>query len=141
MNSIIRSYSPWVTIALGRLSPSALLTTIASATSMMPFLMPCRSSPAPVSTTSIKKSTIERTVISDWPTPTVSTKITSQPAASQSSMVSRLLRATPPKVPFAGDGRIKQLGSRESICIRVLSPKIEPPVIELVGSTARTATL
>ena len=124
-----------------RLSPSALLTTIASASSITPFLMPCNSSPAPVSTMSIKKSTIERTVTSLCPTPTVSTRIISYPAASQSSMVSLLLRATPPSVPPAGDGRIYASGCFVNVSIRVLSPKILPFVTWLVGSTASTATL
>ena len=89
----------------------------------------------------MKKSTMERTVVSDCPTPTVSTRMTLQPAASQSIMVSRLLRATPPNVPPEGEGLIKQFGSLERFCILVLSPRMEPPVMELVGSTARTATL
>ena len=46
------------------------------------------------------------TTVSDWPTPTVSTMITSKPAASHSSMASRVLRATPPSVPPEGEGRI-----------------------------------
>ena len=45
------------------------------------------------------------TTVSDWPTPTVSTRTTSKPAASQSSMVSRVIRATPPSVPPDGEGR------------------------------------
>jgi hypothetical protein len=43
----------------------------------MPFLMPCSSSPAPASMSTRKKSTIEATAYSDWPTPTVSTSTTS----------------------------------------------------------------
>jgi hypothetical protein len=35
--------------------------------------------------------------VSDWPTPTVSMMITSNPAASQSSMASRVFSATPPR--------------------------------------------
>ena len=46
------------------------------------------------------------TATSDWPTPTVSTRITSNPAASSSTMVSRVALATPPSVPDVGDGRM-----------------------------------
>ena len=63
------------------------------------------------------------------------------PAASQISMVSRVLAATPPSVPDAGDGRTKALSSTASRPIRVLSPRIEPPVRVDEGSTASTATL
>ena len=41
---------------------------------------------------------------------TVSTNILSKPAASQSTIVSRVLRATPPSEPAEGLGRIKDLG-------------------------------
>ena len=81
------------------------------------------------------------TAVSDWPMPTVSTRMTSNPAASQSSMVSRVLAATPPSVPDEGEGRMKALRSTESRAMRVLSPRIEPPVRDDDGSTASTATL
>ncbi len=81
------------------------------------------------------------TAVSDWPMPTVSTRITSKPAASHSSMVSRVLAATPPSVPDDGEGRMKALRSTESCVMRVLSPRIEPPVRDDDGSTASTATL
>lgn len=45
------------------------------------------------------------------------------------------------KVQSGEDGRMKQFGSLERFCIRVLSPKMDPPVIVLVGSTASAATL
>ena len=86
-------------------SPSALLTTTRSASSMIPRLMPCSSSPPPGAISSTKQSTIAATATSDWPTPTVSTSTTSKPAASQSSIASRVRRATPPSVPPVGDGR------------------------------------
>ena len=50
------------------------------------------------------------TATSDWPTPTVSTSTTSKPAASHSSIASRVRRATPPSVPPVGDGRMKASG-------------------------------
>ena len=80
------------------------------------------------------------TTVSDCPTPTVSTSTTSKPAASHSRIVSRVARVTPPSERPAGDGRTNAAGSTASRSIRVLSPRIEPPVRELVGSTARTAT-
>ncbi len=80
------------------------------------------------------------TVISDWPTPTVSTTITSKPAASQTSIASRVFSATPPSEPPEGDGRMNDLACASRFSIRVLSPRIEPPEIELDGSTDSTAT-
>ncbi len=80
------------------------------------------------------------TATSDWPTPTVSTITTSNPAASQSSIASRVRRATPPRVPAVGDGRTNAESERVSSPMRVLSPRIEPPVRVLDGSTASTAT-
>jgi hypothetical protein len=41
-------------------------------------------------------------------------------------MASLVLRATPPNVPPAGDGRMKALGSTESFGILVLSANSEP---------------
>ena len=55
-------------------------------------------------------------------------------------MVSRVLRATPPKEPPLGEGRMKARGSLDSRSIRVLSPKMLPPDTELDGSIANTAT-
>ena len=80
------------------------------------------------------------TMVSDWPTPTVSTITTSYPAASHKMIASRVRRATPPSAARLGEGRIKAPGSRLSRSIRVLSPRIEPPVRADDGSTARTAT-
>ncbi len=72
--------------------------------------------------------------------PTVSTRITSKPAASQTSIVSRVLRATPPSTPPVGDGRMKASAARLSPSMRVLSPRMLPRVRLLVGSMASTAT-
>jgi hypothetical protein len=80
------------------------------------------------------------TATSDCPTPTVSTSTTSNPAASQTSIASRVRRATPPRVPPDGDGRMNACGARDSCSMRVLSPRIEPPPRVLDGSTASTAT-
>ena len=124
----------------GSRSPSALLTTMTSASSMIPRLMPCSSSPPPGAASRTKQSTMSATTVSDWPTPTVSTSTTSKPAASHSSIASRVRRATPPRVPPDGDGRMNACGSRARRSMRVLSPMIEPPLRRLDGSTASTAT-
>ena len=123
------------------LSPSALLMIIPSAISIIPRLMPCSSSPVPASWINRKKSTIEWTAVSLCPTPTVSTKIVSKPAASHKTMVSRVFRATPPNEPADGEGRMKAFFSRESASIRVLSPRMLPFERSLLGSIARTANL
>src|SRR5262245_18638092 len=121
-------------------SPSALLTARASASSMMPFFRPCNSSPAPGSRSTRKKSTMEATATSDCPTPTVSTRTTSYPAASHTIIASRVRRVTPPSEPAAGLGRMKASGAAASRGMRVLSPRMLPPERALDGSTARTAT-
>ena len=81
------------------------------------------------------------TVISDWPTPTVSTSTTSKPPASSTVIACMVARATPPRVPAVGDGRMYASGLTASAAIRVLSPSTEPPVRMLDGSTASTPTL
>jgi hypothetical protein len=106
----------------------------------MPRLMPWSSSPPPGASTSRKASTMSATALSLWPTPTVSITITSNPAASQASAASRVRRVTPPNVAPAGEGRMNAAGLFASRCIRVLSPRIDPPVRRLEGSTASTAT-
>ena len=68
-------------------------------------------------------------------------KITSKPAASHSTIVSRVLRATPPSEPADGEGRIKTWGLVEMLSMRVLSPRIEPPLRSELGSMASTASL
>ena len=86
-------------------------------------------------------STMPATVVSDCPTPTVSTMITSKPAASHSSIASRVFSATPPSEPADGLGRMKASSRWHKHSMRVLSPRIEPPDTEDDGSTASTATL
>ena len=107
---------------------------------MIPRLIPWSSSPAPGAAIRQKQSTMSATATSDCPTPTVSTTMTSKPAASHSSAASRVRRATPPIEPPEGDGRMKACGSRASRSMRVLSPRIDPPLRRLDGSTASTAT-
>src|SRR5262245_43604346 len=107
---------------------------------MTPRLMPCRSSPPAGNSSTMNMSTMSATAVSDWPTPTVSTISVSKPAASASSMASRVRRATPPKVAPAGEGRMKAAWRRDSSSIRVLSPRIEPPPRLDEGSMASTAS-
>ena len=121
-------------------SPSALLTAITSAISRMPFLMPWSWSPVRARVRKRNVSTIPATVTSDWPTPTVSTSTTSYAAASSTAIACTVARATPPRVPAAGEGRMKASGLADSLAIRVLSPSTEPPVRMLDGSTASTPT-
>src|ERR1017187_6167767 len=54
-------------------------------------------------------------------------------------MVSRVRRATPPKCPPDGEGRMNAPSSIESRSIRVLSPRMLPPESGLYGSTVRPA--
>ena len=85
-------------------------------------------------------STMSRAAVSLWPTPTVSTSTMSKPAASQRSSVSLVRRATPPRVAALGEGRMNALSRRAIVSMRLLSPRMLPPVRALEGSTARTAT-
>ena len=121
-------------------SMSALLMTTMSASSITPFLMACRSSPALGSCISTKTSVMPATAVSLWPTPTVSTITTSCPAASHTRSASRVFSATPPSVPDAGLGRMNAPSLTESCSMRVLSPRMEPPLTLDDGSTASTAT-
>ena len=70
--------SIWPTArAAAAASRSALLTTTRSASSITPFLIACRSSPALGSCRSRNMSVMPATAASLWPTPTVSTMTTS----------------------------------------------------------------
>jgi hypothetical protein len=85
-------------------------------------------------------SVISATAVSDCPTPTVSTMTISYPAASQTRRASRVLRATPPRVVPEGEGRMKASSLPASLVMRVLSPRIDPPLRLEEGSTERTAS-
>ena len=88
----------------------------------MPRFTPCSSSPAPGASSSTNTSTIPATATSDWPTPTVSTSTTSKPAASHTSIASRVRRATPPSVPPDGDGRMNaSRSSRQLLHARLVA--------------------
>ena len=95
----------------------------------------------PGESSSTKMSVIAATAASDCPTPTVSTITTSNPAASTIRIVSRVRRATPPSDMPDGVGRMYARGSTARPSIRVLSPRIDPPLTADDGSTASTATL
>ena len=126
--------------ASSRWLPSALLTVTTSASSSTPFLIPCSESPVRASISTRNVSVRLATVVSDWPTPTVSTSTTSYPAASTMTIASRVAVATPPSVPDVGDGRMNASGSTARRSMRVLSPRMLPPVRVDDGSTASTAT-
>ena len=133
-------YASAAFLAFVMLFPSALLIISPSASSIIPLLIPCNSSPAPDNISSKKKSDILLTVVSLCPTPTVSIKIISYPAASHKIILSLVLFATPPKVPLVGLGRINAFLLAANSCIRLLSPSMLPCVCSLVGSIAKTAT-
>ena len=80
------------------------------------------------------------TAVSDWPTPTVSTSTTSKPAASthDDRLAGRAGDAA--EAPAVGDGRMNACVDAARRAIRVLSPRMLPPVRLDVGSTASTAT-
>lgn len=92
-----------------------------------------------------------------WYQPTVSTKITSKLAASQTKIDSSVVRVTPPKLHLFGEDLkniydsnnklnrkkyfiyylIKASGSLESSCILTLSPRIEPILNRIFNKTIK----
>src|SRR5215813_851783 len=122
-------------------SRSALFTAKMSATSRMPALIAWTSSPMPGTRTTTVVWAIWATSISSWPTPTVSTKTTSRPIASITRMQSPVARDRPPRLPLVARDRMNTPESVAWPCIRMRSPRIAPPVNELVGSTAITPTV
>ena len=70
---------------------SPLLTTTMSATSRRPALMACTSSPISGTSTTTVVSARRATSTSDWPAPTVSTRIGSNPAASSAAAASQVV--------------------------------------------------
>ena len=122
-------------------SRSALLTTNTSAISMIPALSAWTSSPLPGATSTIEMSAVRTISTSSWPTPTVSMRTTSFPAASKASATSLVARASPPRWPRVAMLRMKTPASPACDCIRTRSPRIAPPVNGLVGSTATMPTV
>ncbi len=78
------------------------------------------------STTTVVSASLT-TSSSVWPTPTVSTRTQSNPAASRSFWVSAVARASPPRLPRVAMLRMKTPGSRVCACIRIRSPRTAPP--------------
>ena len=122
-------------------SRSALLTTKMSAISMMPALSAWTSSPAPGTIVTSDTSAVRTISTSSWPTPTVSMRTTSLPAASRRRATSLVARASPPRWPRVAMLRMNTPSSPACACMRTRSPRIAPPVKGLVGSTAMTPTL
>ena len=121
-------------------SPSALVTTTTSASSMIPRLMPWRSSPPVGEASSTNRSVRSATATSLWPD--ADRLDQHHVEAGGLAQQQRLAGAAghPAQLAPDGEGRTNAAGSRASSSIRVLSPRIEPPERELVGSTASTAT-
>src|ERR1017187_515980 len=110
-----------------------------SAISMMPALMACTSSPMPGTSTTTVICATEVMATSSCPTPTVSMMTYSMPAASMRRARSAVARASPPMVPRVAMERMKMPGSAWCCCMRMRSPRMAPPEMRLLGSTARMA--
>jgi hypothetical protein len=74
------------------------------------------------------------------PTPTVSTRITSQPAASSTRSACGVVHARPPRWPREAIERMYTSRSSAWSCIRTRSPRRAPPEKGDDGSTASTPT-
>jgi len=85
-------------------------------------------------------SAVEATSTSAWPTPTVSTSTTSQPAASSTRTACGVAQASPPRWPRLAIDRMNTFGSVAWSCIRTRSPSSAPPENGEDGSTASTPT-
>ena len=77
----------------------------------------------------------------DWPTPTVSTMITSLPKASRAVIAWGVASDSPPVWLRSARLRRKTCGSSQDPCMRSRSPSNAPPVKGLVGSTAMMPTV
>src|SRR6266568_5894709 len=97
-------------------------------------------SPMPGASSTTVVSAAEATSISDWPTPTVSIRITSQPAASSTRAACGVAAASPPRWPREAIERMNTSGSVAWSCIRTRSPSRAPPENGDEGSTASTPT-
>ena len=122
-------------------SRSALLIVSRSPISRIPALIAWISSPIPGMTTTMVVSAVFTISTSDWPTPTVSTKIISMPNASISLTASPAFWDKPPRLPRVAMERIKIPESIIRSIMRIRSPKIAPPEYGLVGSIATIPTV
>ena len=128
--------------AFSMLSPSALLMMMPSVISMIPRFDSLKFVALYLRVGSRGRSpTPWRTAVSLLSNADCFNEDCVNPAASQRTMVSRVLRATPPSEPAVGEGRMNALFSLDSASIRVLSPRILPLLISLLGSMASTASL
>ena len=121
-------------------SRSALFTTKMSPISRMPALAAWIPSPIPGASSTIVVSASPATSTSDCPTPTVSTRTGSQPAASRTRTACGVVEASPPRWPREAMERMKTSGSVACSCIRIRSPSRAPPENGEDGSTASTPT-
>src|SRR4051794_18622408 len=94
--------------------------------------------PGAISTTVVSASPATSTSL--WPTPTVSTTTTSNPAASRTRIAWGVVHASPPRWPGEAIDRMKTPGSVAWSCIRTRSPSSAPPENGDDGSTASTPT-
>ena len=132
--------APASSLAAPRVSASrssALLTAMTSAISRIPFLMPWSWSPVRARVRNRKVSTMPATVTSDWPTPTVSTRTRSNPAASSTTIAWAVALATPPRCPRRGGPHERPRVGGQRRHPRLV-PQHRPPVRTDEGSTART---
>ncbi len=121
-------------------SRSALLTTNRSPISRIPALAAWMPSPIPGASSTTEVSACAAISTSDWPTPTVSTRITSQPAASSTRSACGAAQDRPPRWPRVAIERMNTSGSVAWSCIRTRSPSSAPPENGEDGSTASTPT-
>ena len=118
---------------------SDLLTTMMSGISITPAFSAWIESPEPGISTSTTESAWSITSTSAWPTPTVSRKTSSLPAASISSAVCSAASASPPSAPRVAIERMKTPGSRKCSVSRIRSPSSAPPRNGEDGSIESTA--
>src|SRR4051812_28107151 len=97
-------------------------------------------SPIPGASSTTVVSASRTTSTSDWPTPTVSMRTTSQPTASSTRSACGAAAASPPRWPRVAIDRMKTPGSVAWSCIRTRSPSSAPPLNGEDGSTASTPT-
>ena len=119
---------------------SLLFTTKMSAISRIPALAACTESPMPGATITSVESAREAMATSAWPTPTVSIRTTSNPAASRIRSACGTAQDRPPRWPRLAMERMNTPPSVACSCILTRSPSRAPPVNGDVGSTARTPT-
>ena len=119
---------------------SFLFTTITSGISITPALSAWIESPEPGISASTTVSAWSMMSTSAWPTPTVSRKTSSLPAASIRSAACSVASDRPPSEPRLAIERMKTPGSRKWSASRMRSPSSAPFVNGDDGSIESTAT-